>query len=233
MKSMQMSGANALALLEGRKTQTRRLSKLRKVNTEPNKWELIDCILNPATEQQPGYWAYFRNYEDLRHYQVFAKWQEHDIFLVKEPWKLMDDYPINIEINGDVCVRVQYITDPNAYNEIWFTPERYAALDIMRKAGTKPAMFMPQEVSRFRLEIQDVRIERAADISAEDIGNEGIILTDRDMSYMKYPGWSITKRDAFPTPHKAWESLWNGINKNCKLSKNPWVWVVEFSTSVE
>jgi len=228
MKSISMSAGNAQAILEGRKTETRRLSKLKKVNAKPNDWELIDCVLMDIGGIY-GYWGYWSNSRDVREYKQVARWHEHDILYIREPWKLIDNFPYNKEINGDIAVRVQYQTDPQLHT-IWFNPERYAALDVLRKADIKPAMFMPEEVSRIHVQVEDVSIEQVQDITRTGIIAEGIEVSKSNQSICRFPNWSIHTKKAFRVPHEAWQWLWNSINKNCRYEHNPWVWVIKFST---
>ena len=229
MKSISMSAGTTLALIEGRKTQTRRLGKLKKVNAKPSDWSLLDCVLMDLGGIY-GYWAYWSNEYDIREYKQVARWQENEILYVKEPWKLIDEHPIAKDRGGELQVRVQYITDPHTTHKIWFTPERYAELQVLRKADIKPSMFMPREVARSYIEVKDVRVETANEISRQDIIAEGIEVSKSNQSLWRYPTWSHQMKKAFPVPHEAWEWLWNSVNKNCKLNTNPWCWVIDFST---
>lgn len=102
----------------------------------------------------------------------------------------------------------------------------------------KPSIFMPRWASRITLEITNVRVERLQEITGEDAKAEGVSLWDtstwlgeeengRVTSYdpsTAHPGrphFRITKRTAHAT-------LWDSINGNGAWEKNPWVWVVEF-----
>ncbi len=77
----------------------------------------------------------------------------------------------------------------------------------------KPSIFMPRWASRIALEVTGVRIERLNDISDEDAAAEG------------WPGFT----DDNSMDSMAWYStLWESINGADSWVANPWVWVIEF-----
>ena len=93
------------------------------------------------------------------------------------------------------------------------------------KYSTKkcPSIFMPRWASRITLEITGVSIERLKDISAMDALSEGVGL-DEEYDFDGYGIVSgIHSRLLFA-------ELWNSINEKRGYSwcTNPWVWVVEF-----
>jgi hypothetical protein len=94
----------------------------------------------------------------------------------------------------------------------------------------KPSIFMPREVSRILLEITDIRVERVQQILNVDALAEGIQAFSKDGNLYKYGldewKWSDMPRDA----RDAFKRLWDSINKKRGFGweVNPWVWVVEF-----
>ncbi|NUT73570.1 hypothetical protein HNO86_00795 [Pseudomonas sp. C1C7] len=85
----------------------------------------------------------------------------------------------------------------------------------------RPSIHMPRWASRILLEITDVRVERLQDISRADIRAEGLQCPPELASDDVSPNY----RDWFPA---AWRELWESINGADSWSANPWVWVVEF-----
>nr|WP_255319050.1 morphogenetic protein [Enterobacter sp. DSM 30060] len=93
-------------------------------------------------------------------------------------------------------------------------PEYYDADDNLRH-GWRPSIHMPRWASRILLEITDVRVERLASVSDEDAGKEG------------YPA----DPSPFGGPMDKWlwfRQLWDGIYPEQSFKHNPWVWVIEF-----
>ncbi|MBO1726960.1 hypothetical protein I3E94_20385 [Klebsiella pneumoniae] len=111
---------------------------------------------------------------------------------------------------------------------------RYAATDRLAKSdadirGYKwvPSIHMPRWASRILLEITGVRVERLNAISEEDVDAEGFA-GDYPTSVFPnlFPGepkdWShLSMRDCYGV---LWKSIYGQENWNA----NPWVWVISF-----
>ncbi|WP_285409265.1 hypothetical protein [Pseudomonas sp. FR229a] len=85
--------------------------------------------------------------------------------------------------------------------------------------GWTPSIHMPRWACRIVLEITDVRVERLQDISRADIRAEGLQCPPELASDDVSPNY----RDWYPA---AWKELWNSTGGD--WDANPWVWVVEF-----
>lgn len=83
----------------------------------------------------------------------------------------------------------------------------------------RPSIFMPRWASRITLEIVNVRVARVQEINAADILAEGI-----------NAHFAVRKTDPLPTSRSAFAKLWDTINKKRGFGwdVNPWVWVLEF-----
>ena len=96
----------------------------------------------------------------------------------------------------------------------------------------KPSIHMPRWASRILLEITDVRVERLQDITEEQALAEGIV----GVPFRPDDGWPICtgymmgpddgKTGLQTTAAKAFAGLWDSVGGN--WNANPWVWVVEF-----
>ncbi|WP_132492040.1 hypothetical protein [Pseudomonas aeruginosa] len=80
-----------------------------------------------------------------------------------------------------------------------------------------PSIHMPRRASRILLEITAVRVERLQDISDDQAIAEGIDTHPTGF----YGNGCITAGGAFL-------ELWESINGDGKWAANPWVWVIEF-----
>lgn len=84
----------------------------------------------------------------------------------------------------------------------------------------RPSIFMPRWACRIVLEITSVRVERVASISTLDAIAEGCPWTEleegNELGYMP--------------PEEAYRELWDSLNakRGYGWAKNPWVWVIAF-----
>lgn len=92
----------------------------------------------------------------------------------------------------------------------------------MEDVKWKPSIHMPRWASRVNLEITDIRVERVMDITVEDALSEGV------ETWVEKHQPNGDKRSIYPTADFA--QLWDSINEKRGFGwdVNPWVWVVEF-----
>lgn len=83
----------------------------------------------------------------------------------------------------------------------------------------RPSIHMPRWASRIMLEVVSVRVERVHDISEEDAVAEGASHTGCDVA-----------ADEIESARDHFCRLWDRINeaRGSGWSVNPWVWVIEF-----
>ena len=134
----------------------------------------------------------------------------------------------------------------------------YATKDTLPKTiGPKPSIHMSRWASRLTLEITDIRVERLQDISEEDAVAEGVeqLFTEEqkkkdaliacDDSWKNYlwhghygqHGGGNIKSDAWYYQYSSYKkttdsfsSLWESINGKGSWTSNPWVWAISFRT---
>lgn len=83
----------------------------------------------------------------------------------------------------------------------------------------KPSIHMPRWASRITLEILSVRIERLHDISEADAQAEGV---SKDCPIGHLPAYLAGSYSY------SYAQLWDKINGDGSWAANPWVWVVQF-----
>lgn len=196
-----------LAVLEGRKTQTRRV-----VKPQP---ELIPSDV-PKAPGDNGWWWPAKAAQSMvqtRDMGAFCPYgQPGDRLWVREAWRAhvtRDNQPPR-EIPSSSCLLYEADNDKEKFP--W--------------AGKyRPPMFMPRWASRILLEIVAVRVERLNDISEADARAEGIIDGGCLNCGNSEPcGCS----DPQPDARDSFIHLWESINLPGSWAVNPWVWVVEF-----
>ncbi|MBE4996834.1 hypothetical protein [Klebsiella pneumoniae] len=202
------------AILDGRKTQTRRIMA-------PQPADDIERGIFPNPEAI-GWKSSLRHKHGstTAHFCPYGK--PGDRIWVRETFQgplfdydLMDSYckdPTPFE-KPEFCV---YKADGVP------APEFYDADDELHCCW-RPSIHMPRWASRILLEITDVRVERLNAISQENAQAEGMELT----------GWRPTYSDPdsggeVMTPYDNFAELWSSIYGDESWKANPWVWVIEF-----
>lgn len=192
------------AILEGRKTQTRRVVK------PQGKAVCFDVVMGtnitdkwPRNLDAEGRWI-----SDMK--CTYGK--VGDVLWVRESFTKSN--------NGTVLFRAD-ATD--ATGQRWYSIEKG---DPNKEVKWKPSIHMPFEAARIFLEITDVRVQRLQDITPIDARFEGIEYLERgDLS-----GWRnyMNEYATYASTMLSFVSLWKSINGEDSWNSNPWVWVVEF-----
>lgn len=109
----------------------------------------------------------------------------------------------------------------------------YCADDEGKYANNKtvkktPSIHIPRVASRITLEITDVRVERLHDISISDIYAEGAITEEWEVWRQDAECVGLPSGSRIESERDVWQNLWKTISCPEGWDKNPWVWVIEF-----
>lgn len=224
-KPILFSGPMIRAILEGKKTQTRRVIK-----PQPDEDGLSLTLLTKEWMDTDGQ-EYKCPYSSI-HNQLWIR----ETFTIESNFNVdgMKEYPPPFK-DG----RPAKTTSCPEYGEYWeqchyraTDPEPELSYEDMEGPGCrwKPSIHMPRWASRINLEITDIRVERVQDISEEDAKAEGCEAQERSAN----TPYDFTDDGHFAVDDFA--SLWDHINGKPRAdgvdiswSANPWVWVVTFS----
>ncbi|WP_455830372.1 hypothetical protein [Pseudomonas fluorescens] len=89
----------------------------------------------------------------------------------------------------------------------------------------RPSIHIPRWASRILLEITAVRVERLQDIGEDQAKAEGVRLYTDHAELGEW--WHVDGIDTYSAdPRKSFELLWSSVGGD--WAANPWVWVVEF-----
>jgi hypothetical protein len=224
------SGETVRAILDGRKTQTRRA-----LRPQPPFLLLTDC----ETAEKAWHWCI-----DLADANKRSAWDDHaepylrycpygqpgDRLWVRETWALHgndDSYPVTVD--GSMCAE----RDAERWYRADTCPGPYGSSLLPGGAEFygpwRPSIFMPRWASRLTLEIVSVTVERLQEISEENAKAEGV----RPL-HEAYPSFSPDQRltsgeRAGLHPHRSsFAILWDDLNPKQRWYDNPWVWRIEF-----
>ncbi|EPG2184130.1 hypothetical protein I8I28_000722 [Enterobacter cloacae] len=209
-RGMIFNGEMVRAILDGRKTQTRRIMKVQPSDGFHPTHNGYDLDLN-------AHW-YTPGVVDKNGYLQPAK---KDVFGVADE---NEGYTCPFGAVGDrIWVRETWAEagagapDLKLYRANYpeHVPTHYENVPPDDEIRWTPSIHMPRWASRLTLEITGVRVERLASVSDEDAGKEG------------YP--------ANPAPYGGtmdkwlwFRGLWDSIYPDQSFRHNPWVWVIEF-----
>jgi hypothetical protein len=187
------------AILDGRKTQTRRVMKVQPwpdatVEVGPYHPHRIDR--NGESQPGPATFGAIWDHQDIVNGGDAGLRCPYgapgDLLWVRETWT---QYPI--ELNPEPC-------------DAWY---KATSNGPPRPFKWRPSIHMPRWASRITLRITDIRVERLQDISCADAEAEG---AGHEAG--------LTGGQA----REAFSHLWNKINGPGAWEANPWVWVVCF-----
>ena len=198
-KPILFSGEMVRAVLNGRKTQTRR------VMAYPDHG-VADCTHSNDKSQ----WWWWNNGLYGEAFKCpYGKPGEQ--LWVRETW---DVCVMQDEYLPSMCYRADSTGIPTSRKKAW---------DLLRSDDSRlhkwrPSIHMPRWASRIQLEVTDVRVERVQEISEEDARAEGVALPER----------TVTMYDGIYREHfqRLWNSI--NEKRGYGWEANPWVWVVEF-----
>jgi hypothetical protein len=235
------------ALLDGRKTQTRRIMS-------PN-----NSIFGSAPKE---YW---------RHGDFASAWPDNRYIHVPAHMQECEDRSV-VGVNCDRCVEMGWDSTAHRLYPVWevgdrlwvreswqYAPERYCRCpqgaepqpcddwiegtgcasnrsSVLYKAGNetaprwRPSIHMPRWASRLTLTITDVRVQRLQDISEVDAIAEGTglyvpghgFVSDEELR--ADPGYSN-----YLAPRMGYEAIWSEINGAGSWDPNPWVVALTFT----
>lgn len=193
------------AILEGRKTVTRRAVKGFQIPTEDTAIPIGDRQRWSAIGQRdPRYgFCVFGSTEaecakELEQYAPCPHGRRGDRLWVRETHSLVPDPE-----------------EPAGYSQVLY------AADGQQYGKNRPSIHMFRADSRILLEITDVRVERLQDITYEQAAAEGVHRGPLREWCASDEGGACYK---YPIP--AFRDLWQSVGGN--WDANPWVWVVEF-----
>ena len=197
------NGQMVRALLDGRKTQTRRVLK-----PQPKP---VDELASEAGDVFVDYDGSLRRFRRDRR-QNFADdiigepmpcpyGSVGDLLYVRETWSHTGQgawTPSDAFIAQSLGGKLVYRADEGDEAPGWF-----------------PSIHMPRWASRLTLRITDVRVERLKDITKAEAAKEGwqSMLSDGSLNY---------------NPKRWFRDLWDEINGPGAWEANPWVWAVSF-----
>lgn len=194
------------AILDGRKTMTRRIIK-------PQPWiDDMGNLCSPAPAGRVQCWGQSIDGKPYwRHFVAkYVRWRPGDRAWVRETWAPLDRCTTNDP-------GVQALVDRGFYRADDSTVDGEIS-------HWTPAIHMPRRVSRLTLLIENVRVQRLQDISEEDARAEGV---ERHGD-----GWRnylmSSPRRRCPNARDSFSTFWTSIHGPDAWDRDPWVVALTF-----
>ena len=220
------TGPMVRAILDGRKTVTRRLVT-------------GHDVIEERDDGTP--WPYYTTWshgDDGSPWQACPYGVPGDRLWVRETWRYHDwtnDGLPWIAYAADGCHRLcESIPDEwsDRVEDVWATlsDQKNTAIDgVARDRRWRPSIFLPRWASRLTLDVVRVQVERLQAITEEDANREGVeymdgLLDESDLCRV------AKEMGAMATDSRVWFAcLWDRLNASrAPWDSDPWVWRVEF-----
>lgn len=194
------------ALLDGRKTQTRRVLKPQPRQTDTGEWYLA----TPAGFQ----------YLSCPH--LVLPYEVGDRLWVREAHAMLPRTAYRGSIGTGTIAQIEHPTD--GYSAAVFRE----GFDRSGPPKWRPSIHMPRWASRLTLLVTDVRVQRLRQISEADAMAEGMEL-DNELSAWRCYLPKPSRQDFWLCPRESFRTLWDSLHGQGAWNENPWVCATTFT----
>lgn len=201
------------AILDGRKTQTRRVIK--NMPQQP-----VDAYFDAYNKSE--FWNWWTKDNKCCLPQLKCPYGKvGDLLWVRETFSYsFESNKLLYKSDSDTDGTVPYLLDgAGGFG---------GGVGNARVKKWKPSIHMPRKASRITLRITNIRVEQVQEITEADAQEEGVEF------HGGYWLGGIHKvkgtLKCWPSPIDAYKAIWDSINdkRGDGWGKNPWVWVIEF-----
>ncbi|MEE3153965.1 MAG: hypothetical protein VX309_00365, partial [Pseudomonadota bacterium] len=233
-KSIIFSAPIVRALLDGRKTQTRRLLKPKGGLPAPVNLAAHGVGTYSGEHSDPASWGwpFAEDGSDasLALFPDLSGYAPGDRLYVREAWRphYLGDYVWNLDVTYAADGELRTILDGEFGEGDWKWPK---AAD----RGNVPSIHMPRWASRMWLEVTDVRVQRAQEISEADARAEGLVEYSLEgPGGMTLPCWhwllGMDDDELYTSAVAAFRALWNSLHttEGGRWQDNPWIVAISF-----
>lgn len=213
------------AILEGRKTATRRVIK-------PEQLSGVGCMQCPNNtpkeflEVRDSMFEPYRSMPDRELIGTIYKprYEKDDILYVRETWAWEPCWDCGMDTEEGGC-GYEYERVYNQKKKEYGCYCYRASMSDGEELSVNtwhPSIHMPKVAARIWLKVTDVRSECLQDIDGKEVLKEGL----NSLVHPKADYFNMNQREMF-------EDLWNSTIKKSDIERygwdaNPWVWVIEF-----
>jgi len=204
------------AVLDGRKTQTRRLLTLT-LHKKADRGNALIEISPSKVFFEDGKWKFvYDDYVFLLPKENYPKYRVGEVVAVAQSYCSIAE---ELENCKNATCAAHYEKNVQKASEY---------ISWMEHPGFNNKMFVAADMMIHQIRITDVRIEKLQDISDDDCLKEGVIKWDagqKDIPFFCYP--NSAKCD-YDTPQEDFAHLINKVSRKDVWQENPYVFVYDF-----
>lgn len=207
------------AVLEGRKTMTRRIfyipDKLVPYLDIDDTFDIADnCII-------------WKDKSDNIRMTFEPKYKVGEVIAIAQSYKNIDNY-YNAALYRKTSIHGQIVNELDLVSFQDIRRWKYFSGDLMNTSGWTNKMFVKADLMPHHIEITGINIERLQDISDEDCLKEGIEEHLKGVQYGFTSNIGYIGQYPFSTPCEAFSALIDRISGKCTWKRNPFVFCYEF-----
>lgn len=217
------------AVLEGRKTMTRRIIKCPR--TFRGEWVAgFNIHRSPSDKKIVGFpCMYDADEREFDMGEILPKYELGEVVAIAQSYQDINNY-YYAALRRKTSIHGQIIDELDLVDIHDIIKWKSLRDDLMNTPGWTNKMFVKADLMPHHIKITGVKVERLQDISDEDCLKEGIY---EDSGDDKFPpsifyDFEGNKDDGFDTPREAFAALIDKVSGEGTWERNPFVWVYEF-----
>lgn len=205
------------AVLDGRKTQTRRLLTLTLHKKADTRNTLIEVSPSKVFFED-GKWKFvYDDYVFLLPKENYPKYRVGEVVAVAQSYYSIAE---ELENSNNATCAAHYEKNVQKASEY---------ISWMEHPGFNNKMFVAADMMIHQIRITDVRVERLQDISDEDCIKEGVRkVVNENGIYVQYYVGKGDNACSFENPREAFAHLINKVSRKDVWKENPYVFVYDF-----
>lgn len=208
MKGILFKSDMIQAMIDERKTQTRRLGGLKEINEDPDRWIRVKPIDKRLLLNSPYKSLWQFSDKDKVFKLAEPRYNIGEMVYIKEAWRM---------VATDDGINDFAIVYPDGELKFWRDNGKTINYPIDERRHSP--LMMPAKYARYFITITDVKPQRIATITRKEISAEGTPHNVTGKSYYRNDGYQRLED---------FRLLWDSINKKNPFEKNEWVWAYTF-----
>lgn len=215
------------AVLEGRKTMTRRIIKCPR--TFRGEWVAgFNIHRSPSDKKIVGFpCMYDADEREFDMGEILPKYELGEVVAIAQSYQDINNY-YYAALRRKTSIHGQIIDELDLVDIHDIIKWKSLRDDLMNTPGWTNKMFVKADLMPHHIEITDIKVERLQDISDEDCMKEGIEEHLKGIQYGFPSNIGYIGQYPFSNPREAFSALIDKVSGKGTWECNPFVWAYEF-----